>query len=151
MAVAQSYRLASPNVVSETVDGEAVILNLESGFYYSLDRTGSLLWDALHNGVSVDALGEAIADRFGLDPAAATAAVVGFADRLAEESLLRASSTPGLETVETLPDPTPDEAFTAPSLTRYEDIQELLLLDPIHEVDEDGWPQSPDGASRDGD
>jgi len=36
MAVAQCFRLASPNVVSETVEGEAVILNLETGLYYGL-------------------------------------------------------------------------------------------------------------------
>jgi hypothetical protein len=35
--------------------------------------------------------------------------------------------------------------FEAPVLNRYTDMQDLLLLDPIHEVDETGWPiQKPD-------
>jgi hypothetical protein len=33
-------------------------------------------------------------------------------------------------------------AYEAPKLSAYTDMQELLLLDPIHEVDESGWPNS---------
>ena len=31
-------------------------------------------------------------------------------------------------------------SFEAPILHKYTDMQDLLLLDPIHEVDEAGWP-----------
>ena len=31
-------------------------------------------------------------------------------------------------------------AFVPPALTIYEDMADLLLLDPIHDVDEAGWP-----------
>jgi hypothetical protein len=34
--------------------------------------------------------------------------------------------------------------FVAPVLDKYTDMQELLLLDPIHEVDASGWPKLPD-------
>ncbi len=38
-------------------------------------------------------------------------------------------------------------AFAPPRLQRYTDMQDLLLLDPIHDVDEVGWPvASPAGA-----
>jgi hypothetical protein len=32
------------------------------------------------------------------------------------------------------------QEFSRPILTKYTDMKELLLLDPIHEVDETGWP-----------
>ena len=32
-------------------------------------------------------------------------------------------------------------SFNAPALQKYSDMQELLLLDPIHDVDEAGWPK----------
>jgi hypothetical protein len=32
-------------------------------------------------------------------------------------------------------------SFTPPLLHKYSDMQELLLLDPIHDVDEAGWPK----------
>jgi len=31
--------------------------------------------------------------------------------------------------------------FRVPSFQRFEDMQAFLLVDPIHEVDETGWPQ----------
>ncbi len=30
--------------------------------------------------------------------------------------------------------------YAPPALETYTDMQELLLLDPIHDVDETGWP-----------
>ncbi len=36
-------------------------------------------------------------------------------------------------------------AFVTPELTRYTDIEDMLILDPIHEVDASGWPhRAPD-------
>ena len=32
--------------------------------------------------------------------------------------------------------------FEAPALQVYTDMEDLLLLDPIHEVDEMGWPSA---------
>jgi hypothetical protein len=32
-------------------------------------------------------------------------------------------------------------SFNPPLLHKYSDMQELLLLDPIHDVDEAGWPK----------
>ena len=38
--------------------------------------------------------------------------------------------------------------FDAPILKRYTDQQELLLLDPIHEVDDIGWPREKEESSN---
>ncbi len=32
--------------------------------------------------------------------------------------------------------------YSAPLFERFDDMQELLLLDPIHEVGEEGWPHA---------
>ena len=34
----------------------------------------------------------------------------------------------------------PKPAFDPPRLEKYSDMQDYLLIDPIHEVDEPGWP-----------
>ena len=39
--------------------------------------------------------------------------------------------------------------FTPPKVNKYSDMQDLLLLDPIHDVDEKGWPESKDGLEDD--
>jgi hypothetical protein len=41
------------------------------------------------------------------------------------------------------PEPVPQtekKHFVAPCLHKYTDMQELLLIDPIHDVDDYGWP-----------
>ena len=37
-------RVNRPTVISETIDGEAVVINLDSGHYYSLDGTAGEIW-----------------------------------------------------------------------------------------------------------
>jgi len=34
-------------------------------------------------------------------------------------------------------------AYAPPVLETFSDMQDLLLLDPIHEVDDAGWPMAP--------
>lgn len=36
-----------PHVACEVVDGEAVLLNLDTGIYFSLNPSGTLAWQAL--------------------------------------------------------------------------------------------------------
>ena len=38
--------------------------------------------------------------------------------------------------------PNKSKAFSLPLLQKYTDMEEMLLLDPIHEVDEHGWPSA---------
>ena len=36
--------------------------------------------------------------------------------------------------------------FEMPTLEKYTDMQDLVLIDPVHQVDEAGWPRRPDAA-----
>ena len=56
------YTLANPNVVHETIDGETVILKLDTGVYYSLNEFGAFVWSLLGRGFSVDEIAAACAD-----------------------------------------------------------------------------------------
>ena len=40
----QRFRVNTPTVTHETIDNEAVIINLDSGNYYSLVEVGSFIW-----------------------------------------------------------------------------------------------------------
>jgi Coenzyme PQQ synthesis protein D (PqqD) len=143
------FRPASSQVLSETLDGEAVVINLETGLYYALDPTATEIWDAARAGESRAAIATALASRYSAAPGEIEAAVDDLLAELEAEHLLVAID--GAEAAPFAPRalsssgdaPAP---FARPSLSRFDDIQELLLLDPIHEVDEGGWPE----ARRDG-
>jgi hypothetical protein len=128
-----SYRMNTPKVVAETIDNESVVINLDKGTYYSIRGTGSELWDALRAGIPVDVLMSAVATHAG-DEAAADVAKV-FVAKLIEEELLvpddRAAGPGGVNFV---------SPYSSPDLVKYSDMEALLLLDPIHDVDEVGWP-----------
>ena len=49
------YRINYPQVINETIDGEAIIINLVTGSYYSLDKTGAEVWELIERSLAVGA------------------------------------------------------------------------------------------------
>jgi hypothetical protein len=65
---------------------------------------------------------------------------------LVKEELLEENvSGPGQEPASPLPKGEID--FEPPKFAKYNDMQNLLLSDPIHDVDETGWPNLESGNS----
>ena len=44
MSLHDHYRINSPGVVFEAFDDEVVIINLDSGNYFSFNKVGSAIW-----------------------------------------------------------------------------------------------------------
>jgi hypothetical protein len=133
------FRLNSPPVVHETVAGETIVVNLNSGSYYDLNAVGGYIFDRFELGARTDEVADAVAAAFGIDSRTAADAVESFVARLLDEELIVATGDgepgPGAP-----PAAAPGGPFTEPTLNKYTDMQELLLLDPVHEVGEAGWP-----------
>lgn len=140
------YRPAGPHIVHDSIDGETVVINLDSGDYYSLDSLGSQIWQGLLKSVSIDRLSQRVEEAFQAEKEAVAAALETFLEKLEKEGLVIGSEVPGTEESGTdveLLIPSGDAAdFSVPTLQKYTDMQELLALDPIHEVDDAGWPKS---------
>jgi hypothetical protein len=138
------YR-AHPRVVHETLDGEVILIQIESGLYYSLTGSGANIWALLHRGHTVDEVVGGLAPQLDADAATVRSGVAGLVERLRGESLIVPSETaePGLVEVST--NGGAPQAFVAPVLERFDDMQDFLLVDPIHEVDDSGWPHTKPG------
>lgn len=143
--VAQArYTLNSPTVILETFEDEVVIVNLESGTYYSLGTTGAAVCSALEHGATTREIQDAVAAQFEGERDAMARAISTFLDELHQEGIVLVTSEGGAG-VATRPVAvlaTTRRPFETPALQKYTDMQELLLLDPIHEVDESGWPKA---------
>jgi hypothetical protein len=149
------FRVNTPRVVHETIDDEVVIIDFDSGSYYSLDKVGTDIWGLIEGGATVSEIVEGVTRRYEGKSAHIEEAIDQLIAELQQENLIvpddvkKSDSTKAPNTrVEIYPEAkSPD--FEAPSLQKYTDMQDLLLLDPIHEVDETGWPNveldSPDG------
>jgi len=140
----QRFRINTPTVTHETIDGEAVIINLDSGNYYSLVEVGSFIWGLLENGASASEVQNLILQSYQGNATDVDRGVQDLLAELQQENLI--VPVDGAETFD------PDQVITSsnghekpsfnpPVLHKYSDMQELLLLDPIHDVDEAGWPK----------
>jgi len=71
------------------VDGEAVVVNMDSSYYYGLNRSGTFVWTILtEQAASVDELAERVASEFGVETARARTDVEAVVRQLAEEHLV---------------------------------------------------------------
>jgi hypothetical protein len=131
MAAARKFRVPD-SVIHQTLDGEAVVINLDNGRYYSFNDCGSLVWNALAAGYSFDAITQALATA-----AAENASIERFVNELVGERLLEQTAA---ELTRPPATALPAAKFTEPRMEIYKDMELLLPLDPLHEVDERGWP-----------
>lgn len=132
------YRLNRPDVIQETVDGEALIIHTTSGIYFSVEGTGEYVWNALLAGHTVDEIVGASTDSGAPVSAELSLAITHFAQQLQDEELI----VPTDSAAPSGAAPRATQPFVEPVLQKYTDMQELLLVDPIHEVDpQAGWPQ----------
>lgn len=123
----------------ETVDEETIIVNLDTGSYYDLNHSGGRVLAALTAGADPETAAGLVAEAYGVDAAELHGAVPELASRLlAEGILIEDPQSPSGDAA--APVEPSSRAYEAPALGKYTDMQELLLLDPIHEVDESGWP-----------
>ena len=137
----QQYQINTSAIASEDFGDEVIIVNLARGNYYSLRGSGAFVWQGLQTNCPADALAARLVARYTVEEVDAQNALALFLTQLADESLispvgeLPASATPA-EGVEGGKQP-----FLAPMLEVFTDMQDLILLDPIHDVNaETGWP-----------
>lgn len=132
----EQYVLDEDNILFEEIDGETVVINLQTGCYYSLNRDAAMAWSLACGGFTADDVaGKMTGEDAGLRGAAVKALFAGFE----EQSLLRKSSGPVPKNFGLL-DEIDVQAIGAPLMQKHDDIQEMLQLDPIHEVTDLGWP-----------
>jgi hypothetical protein len=116
---------------------------MASGAYFNLRGWSAFAWAQLANGASVDDTQRLIADHAAATDPATTpdASAVGlFADELVDHGLL----VPGDPTHEHTDVPVPTTSWTGLTVEAFTDMADLILLDPVHDVDANkGWPQPP--------
>ncbi|MFM2438829.1 MAG: hypothetical protein RLZ55_1654 [Actinomycetota bacterium] len=118
-----AYAVAQPDIVADALDGEVILINLDSGMYFRARGDAALAWDAVVSGGLLTEVAGPAAQH--LD---------AFVGRLLEHRLIVAVP-PVAAGVAQL-------AVEGPfMLEAYSDLQNLLNLDPVHDVDSAaGWP-----------
>src|ERR1051325_431223 len=138
-----TYGVNSPDVIHETIEGEVVVIDLRSGTYYSLREAGAIVWRALERGADEE---EILAELERHDDGTLDEmrdATRRLLDELESEGLVRVEESAGAgggaigstNNAARMP-------FRPPVLEKHTDMQDLILLDPVHEVGARGWPHA---------
>lgn len=141
MPVSEWVRVNPSHVVHETIDSETIAIHLGTGSYYSLDGAGSELWVLAAAGTSREHLLAAALGRYEGDSAEIEKSMSSLLAELVREELLVDCGPEAVADALCLP---PGQIpFVAPILHKYDDMQEFMLVDPLHGVDEvAGWPHA---------
>lgn len=136
------YRVNSPQVISENIEGELVMINLLRGSYHSAEGSGTVIWGLIEQGVNTKDIVTTLSASSNVAPSQLRRPVEAFLDELVEAELIVPSENDaGAVTTEPRPDLLDGRSFTTPTLNTYTDMADILMLDPVHDVDEKGWPQ----------
>lgn len=128
-----NYQLKTPPSIAELVDGEYVVINLDTGKYFNMIGLGAEVFEALISGVSISAIQAVRYDE------AFVKALNAFVAQALEEGLI--AETVNVPSDQLIKDIDLSADIETLKINVYTDMQELLGLDPIHEVDaSQGWP-----------
>jgi hypothetical protein len=135
------YEVLTAKVAHEVVDGEVIVLQFDTGYYFSIASEGVELWKWMIEGAShrqiVDAFVPLREDQL--------RRLQAFFEVLESEKIVKKTELKDVPApVACLP--TRPVPFPNIVLERYGDMQDLLVADPIHEVDATGWPSVPPRA-----
>jgi hypothetical protein len=120
-------------VFHETFDDEAVVVNLQSGAYFSVRGPALALWERIRSGATSSELLDA--------GSGAGGDVTVLLDVLRIEGLIEGAPGNGAPLVEGALAERLAATVFAGALEKFTDVEGLLLLDPIHDVGPEGWPR----------
>jgi hypothetical protein len=140
MTAQDVYRVNSPRVIFENIDGELILVHMEKGAYYTTDEVGALLWDLIESGATAGEMAAVLRAEYEADPADIDAGMTAFFARLIEEDLVSLVEPTADRTAPRRAPVAARRPFRPPTLESYRDMQDMLALDPIHDVEAAGWP-----------
>lgn len=135
------WQLNHRDVVCEMIDGELIIMNSKTGKYFSSDGVGPFVWSCVTGGLTGKQTITAVAERCRVPATAIADDIQAFIESLEREDLIRDGS---MQPAASVAECSEGLTYSKPVLEIYSDMQDLLLLDPIHDVSEDGWPMRPE-------
>ena len=146
------FRSNEAECAAKVIDGEAVIINLRNGTYYSLDGVGGTVWELIAEGRTVPEVVSALVARFDVDAPRASADVERLVrDLLAENLLVAANGAAPAAAASEANGNGARAAYAEPALVTYRDMADLLALDPpMPRLEDIAWGEGEDDDTTKG-
>ena len=138
------FQVDPRKVVHETIDGETIVIHLETGTYYSLAGSGPEIWQLLADGVPADEIVTRLSVSYRAAPGVIEETTTQLVRDLCAEELLERASGNGAAPASVVQAAADSPEYDPPRFQKYTDMQYFVLLDPVQEVEEAGWPYTKD-------
>lgn len=140
-----TYTTASNAIVHEFLDDEVIIANLDTGCYFSVRGSGIPIWQLLIGGMDSNILLSRLAHQYGELPNQCGSEIEAFISSVTADGLLAVTNdvtrvADSEAVIHFL------SAYMSPIIEKYDEMTDLLMLDPVHEVDAQGWPKRPSAS-----
>jgi len=132
-----NYVFNEGKMFMDIADGIAVVINGETGIYYGMNGFSTALFEALTKGAAVEQI-KAVLQKLPEAPTDIVTTFDTFVDKLLYFEILLPG--PASDATVVLDPAVAKDADYCMEVEAYDDAQEMLLADPIHEVKEEtGW------------
>jgi len=129
MSIPKFLQANPDEVAAKVVQGEAIIINLTTGVYYSMDAVGAAAWSLLETTGDVDRTVDALVEAYDVDAARCRAEVQRLVGELLAERLLLPGAGP-IPGAAVAPPVGARQSWNPPVLNIYRDMSDLMALDP---------------------
>ncbi len=137
MESTRAFRLRDADVSAERLNGDVIAVNLKTGAYFTLSGPAADVWTAFTSGAPTPACLEALDEAYSITvPREQIEGLLAECEEHGLIAVVAATSgrAPGL------PNDYERMSWTRPVLEVFDDLQDLILVDPIHDTSTLGWP-----------
>lgn len=136
------YKPNDAEVASKVMDGEAILINLSNGTYYSMDKTASVIWSMISLGYDFEEIKNKICEIYDMKSDDIKNDVEDLFANLIDEKIIIPSND-GKRTGDFNEAPE-NKNYAKPKLNIYNDMKDLLALDPpMPRLEDVPWQSSP--------
>ncbi len=127
----QRLGIRRSEVAAKVIDGEAILINLSTGLYYSMGKVGGRIWSLIEQNYNTDDIASAIAVEYDVPTATAAADVAELVAQLATENLIEAGAADSGPREASHPaSATAKAGYLKPELRKFSDMAEIFAMDP---------------------
>jgi len=127
------YSINSPRIIFENVVNETLIIDTLTGSYFSLEETGSQIWQLIDQKIDEKQIAQHLSQTWQTDINQVSKDLTILLKDLADNHLIIPAGKPE-RVSEIQSQPNTKTSYINPKLNKFTDLQDLLLIDPIHDI-----------------
>ena len=120
------YQIFNDSIVYRVINKEAVMLNVDNGWYYGLNETGSVIWNYLVKNISIGAIIDDLKDEYNVKEEKLKKDISKLIIKLKKEQLITlAEPKKGLDNNRQQTNKKKNKKYSSPKLSVYSEIQKI--------------------------